>query len=103
MAIEKLLRWAGIFLICVGIFAGTFGWATVDFKSYNQIKDIYDDLGDNPLGEAGFTAARTIFLSEISLVLSFLVGGIISGLVLMGIGRMIENQSDILEALNKKE
>jgi hypothetical protein len=102
MAIEKMLRYAGILLIVVGIFAGTFGWSTVDFDSYNMAKEVYEDISDNEFAEASYISAKNIFLSELSMVLSLFIGSIIGGLLLLGLGRMLENQSEILEALNKK-
>jgi hypothetical protein len=100
MSIENLLRYAGLVLIALGLIAGTFGWSTVDFDSYKIAKEVYDDISDNEIAEASYNSAKTIFLSEISLVLGSAIGSIIGGLVLMGLGRLIDNQSDILKALN---
>lgn len=101
MTIEKLLRNAGLFLIGVGLLAGTFGWGSVDFENYKTAKEVYEELSTNEVAEASYQAAKTIFISEISLVIGSAIGCLIGGLVLMGLGRMLENQSEILEALNK--
>jgi hypothetical protein len=101
MTVEKALHIGGIILIGLGIFIGLFGWFSVDFETYREAKEwagkVYADEEDKAI----YQAAKTIWLSEVSNVLGGALGGIIFGLILMGLSKMITIQQYISDNLYK--
>jgi hypothetical protein len=103
MQIDGLLFTVGIILILAGVIGGIAGWTSIDHESYQTAKEIYEDLYDNEIAEASYVSAKTIWISQVSLVLSSAIGAIIGGLLLLGIAKMIELQIVIANTLAKTE
>jgi tetrahydromethanopterin S-methyltransferase subunit D len=101
MTVEKALNRFGIFLIVVGIFIGIFGWFGVDYETYSEAKKWADKVYADEEDEAIYQAAKTIWLSEVSNVIGGALGGIIFGLILMGLSKMLTIQQSISDNLYK--
>ncbi|KZE67657.1 hypothetical protein AWM68_17950 [Fictibacillus phosphorivorans] len=108
--ISTLLTYAGWILISIGIIGGIITYSNVDKESYKTAKEVFDELYDNEFAEASYITAKQIYLSEISNVISITIGGIVSGLVLIGLGRIIwilnkrkENDEKIITLLRENQ
>lgn len=103
MKIDGLLFTVGIILILAGVIGGIAGWTSIDHDSYKTAKEIYEKLYDNEIAEASYISAKTIWISQVSLVLSSAIGAIIGGLLLLGIAKMIELQTIMANVLSKTQ
>ncbi len=99
MEVEKLLRYAGMFLIVAAILGGIIGWASIDTEAYDSAKEVYEELYDNEFAEASYNAAHTVFISQISILITSVIGTLIGGLLVLGFGKMIEIQKLTVETL----
>lgn len=91
----------GIILIIAGVIGGIAGWNSIDHESYQSAKKIFEELYDNEFAEASYISAKTIWISQVSMVLFSAIGAIIGGLLLLGIAKMIELQTLIANVLAK--
>ena len=102
MTIERLLRNVGIFLIVVGILGGLIGWFSIDHETYKNAKETFEELSTNEFAEAAYNTAKSMWISQVSMVLTSVFASVIGGLVLMGFGKIIELQKRMIEVLEKK-
>jgi putative effector of murein hydrolase len=106
MNVAGALKIVGIAFIIAGVIGVFLGFATVDYDSYKQAKDISEELYDNEFAEASYNTAKSLYLSELSIVITSVIGSFIGGLVLLGFSQMLSTQQAILEAtltIQKKE
>jgi hypothetical protein len=108
--ISTLLTYAGWALIAIGIIGGIITYSNVDKESYETAKEVFDELYDNEFAEASYINAKQIYLAEISNVITIVFAGIISGLVLIGLGRVIwilnkrkDNEEKIITLLRENQ
>jgi len=95
-SVGKALITVGWITIVLGVIGGSYIFSQIDWGSYKIAKEVADKLFDNEFAQQAFQAAHTVFYSQISLGLSILFGGIVSGLVLQGLGTIIELLSKLV-------
>jgi hypothetical protein len=108
--ISILLHYTGWALVAIGIIGSIIAYSNVDNESYETAKKVFDELYDNEFAEASYITAKQIYLAEMSNVISIAIGGIVSGLILLGLGRIIwildkrkENDEKIITLLRENQ
>lgn len=100
--IEKVIGWAGVIFISIGLFFGGYQLFTVDREEYSNAKEVADELWDNPYAAAQYQGASAVYHAELTFALSILLGGVFAGLLLLGVSRLIDitaEQDDKLYSL----
>lgn len=98
---ENIFKYVGIALIAIGVIGGVIGWVNIDREDYKNAKEVNEELYNNEFAEASYTTAKSIYLSNVSVVIVPTIVLIIGGLLIMGLGKMIELQVRITEKLEE--
>ncbi|MGY3718739.1 hypothetical protein ACWE42_24855 [Sutcliffiella cohnii] len=100
--IEKIMEISGFIIITIGVIGGLILFTQVDYESYSFAKEVADSLRSNTLAQAEYQAAATLYVSQISLSIGTLIGGVVVGLFLLGFARLIrltEDKKRLLEEI----
>jgi uncharacterized membrane protein SpoIIM required for sporulation len=87
---EKVLNFIGFILIVGGIIGGIVAFNQVDFESYELAKEVADELFTNEIAQAQYQVAQTIYISQLSLAISVIFGGIVSGVFFLGFSELLK-------------
>lgn len=102
MNIGSLLTKIGWGVAVLGLLVGFIIYGNIDRESYNQAKEISEELYDNEIAQAELVAAKTVYTAELTNAFIVFVGGIIGGLLIVGFGTLIEQNARLLELTRKQ-
>ncbi|MDW0113818.1 hypothetical protein QT711_11525 [Sporosarcina saromensis] len=111
---NNTLKFTGFFMILIGIVGGLINYNKIDTENYKMAQKVADELINNSVAQVNLASAEMVYSSQITIVILIVFLGIVGGLTLMGISKLLDlkelqiaeakKQHSILEkALQNKE
>lgn len=101
MRIETALHWVGVLFVVFGLLVGGIAYATIDREAYNEAKEEARASWAGETEKATYSSEKMLYDSDRDAALSILFGGILSGLLLIGFGTVIESLRES-EGMNRE-
>jgi hypothetical protein len=95
------LKAIGVLLIISCLYAGYSFIQQIDWTSYEIAKSVYKGLSTNPVAKEQYLIAQNMVNSQLSVGITIILSGVISGLLLFSIAQIIDYLKEISAKLSK--